>query len=77
MIIEAKPEVILEHWYIVDYGAAGKCLHGQFFHHYNQNNCPDGSWGQTSRIVDTDNNTWAETRNTMYSLGVKAQSTKH
>lgn len=64
--MERKPEAMIENWRMVN-----GHLYGQFFGHPNQYNAPNGSWGWTTPIVNTDGATYAETKNTMYSLGKK------
>lgn len=69
---EIKPEVIIEDWQLQQEGSK-RWLVGTFWHHYNQWCVPDGSRGTTSLVLDTAGSSWAETQNTIYTLGRRAQ----
>lgn len=74
-----KPEVFLEDWEVCEepcYGR-GKHLHGTFHGHPDKVMVGEGEWGTTSEIVWIDTAAGiAETKNTMYSLGVPKGATK-
>lgn len=73
--MKRKPEALLESWTVIKDGFGNEYLHGQFFGHPRQDNCPDGAWGTTTALVQFDPNAgFAETRNTMYSLGKRMET---
>jgi hypothetical protein len=65
-----KQKARLENWYILTYFSGQRSLIGEVYEHPLQ---PDGKEVATSRLLDLDevNNT-AETQNTIYTLGKKA-----
>lgn len=71
---KVKPEAILRNWWICHEACSSvyfikgrKHLHGTVYHHHRPYACPDGLNVWTSEIIAMDN-TYAETKNTMYTL---------
>ena len=73
--MKEKPEVLLEKWQILGDKSA-PYLYGEVWHHYNPDRCPDGDMVFTSTVLNSDWKTYAETQNTMYSLGKPAVARK-
>jgi hypothetical protein len=67
---ERKPEVLLEDWCW-----CGSRLYGRFYRH---SAIPDGSYCHTSPVIHmADDESVAETQNSIYSLGRKRSSMRH